>query len=69
MIAAQFPQTARLPVRLHALRRDRKLKASSQADDSGDDRLVVGILLKIPHEAAVDLDVVDGNCFRWVSEA
>ena len=59
MVAAQFPQAARLTVRLDALRRDLKLQASSQADDGGDDRLVVGILLQVPHEAAVDLDMID----------
>ncbi len=46
-------------MRLNSFRRNLKLQASAQADDSGDNGFVMGILLEISHEAAVDLDMVD----------
>jgi hypothetical protein len=64
MVAAQLTQTPRLAVSFHAFCRHLELKASAKADNSGDDRLIVGILLQIPHEAAVDLDVIDRKLFQ-----
>jgi two-component system chemotaxis response regulator CheY len=36
-----------------------ELQASTETDHGRDDRFVIGILLKIPHEAAINLDVID----------
>ena len=58
MIAAQLAQASGLPMRLHPLGRDLKLQALSKADNRRDDRFIIGVLLKIPHEAPVDLDMI-----------
>ena len=46
-------------MRLHPLGRDLKLQALSKTDDRRDDRFIVGVLLKVPNEAPVDLDMID----------
>ena len=45
MVAAQLTQTPCLAVSFHAFCGHLELKASAKADNGGDDRIVVGILI------------------------
>jgi hypothetical protein len=45
MVAAQLTQTPRLAVSFHAFRCHLELKTSAKADNGGNDRLIIGILL------------------------
>ena len=59
MVAAQVAQASGLTMCLHPLGRDLELQALSQADNRRDDGFIIGVLLQIPHEASVDLDMID----------
>src|SRR5829696_2882522 len=64
MIATQLAQSPGLPMGLDTLGRDLKLQALSKADNGRNDRFIIGVLLKILHEAPVDLDMIHGKLLQ-----
>src|SRR5438309_1302385 len=61
VVAALGDEARFLPGGFDALRDDLDLEAVAQIDDGPDDRGRVWVMAEVPHEAAVDLQEVDGK--------
>src|ERR1700722_6395 len=67
-VASKFREQIQLPAGLDAFGDDSKLQALANANHGGNDRSRTGVVLDIPHEAAVDLQFADRQ-MRETAEA